>query len=191
LDLLFDKIREETANQFSYSHINLIQDTTKKEVIDQINVFIDGFAGPAEHNEIVEGSGWPSWYPIIDYSRCTSCGQCSDFCLFGVYEKAEKRIVVSNPKGCKNYCPACARICPATAIIFPKYVNGGAIGGSDEIDELAEQQRQALDMEHLLGNDLYSALERRKVKRNSIIREDAMNKAISERDNALKGLETK
>jgi ferredoxin len=190
MDLLFDQIHEETVIQCSYSYINLIE-ATKKEAIDQINVFIAGMEGTGKHREIVEGSGWPSWYPVIDYSRCTACGQCSDFCLFGVYEKKEKRVVVNNPNGCKNYCPACARICPATAIVFPKYINGGAIGGSDEIDELAEQQRQAIDMGSLLGNDLYAALEKRKVKRHSIIREDAMKKALSERDNAMNGLETK
>ena len=25
------------------------------------------------------------WYPVIDYSRCTNCMECIDFCLFGVY----------------------------------------------------------------------------------------------------------
>ena len=25
------------------------------------------------------------WYPVIDYSRCTNCLECIDFCLFGVY----------------------------------------------------------------------------------------------------------
>ena len=25
------------------------------------------------------------WYPVIDYSRCTNCMECLDFCLFGVY----------------------------------------------------------------------------------------------------------
>src|SRR5262249_29358330 len=24
------------------------------------------------------------WYPVIDYSRCTNCMECLDFCLFGV-----------------------------------------------------------------------------------------------------------
>ncbi len=130
--------------------------------------------------------GWPSWYPVIDYSRCTSCGQCADFCLFGVYDKTPERVNVINPEGCKNNCPACARICPAAAIIFPKYKYGGAIGGSDEIDEQAELRRQSQDIADFLGNDIYSAIEKRKAKRQSIIRQEAMNKAISERENALR-----
>jgi NAD-dependent dihydropyrimidine dehydrogenase PreA subunit len=136
--------------------------------------------------EIITPNEWPSWFPIIDYSRCTACGQCAVFCLFGVYDKSEKRVSVVNPRGCKNNCPACARICPHTAIIFPKYKHGGAISGSEEIDELAEQKRQVMDMESILGSDIYSALEQRKLKRQSIIRNDAMKKAMEERENALR-----
>lgn len=138
------------------------------------------------HTEIITPKDWPSWYPIIDHDRCTACGQCADFCLFGVYDKTDTRVSVVNPQGCKNNCPACARICPHTAIIFPKYKHGGAISGSAEIDEIAEHKRQVTDIESLLGNDIYSALEQRKLKRQSIIRSDAMKKAMEERDKALK-----
>jgi NAD-dependent dihydropyrimidine dehydrogenase PreA subunit len=184
INLLLDQIKEQAGKPEVLSYINLI-DLTPGEAIDRINKFCGNYPGNAVHHEITESSGWPSWYPVVDYSRCTACGQCADFCLFGVYEKTENRINVVNPAGCKINCPACARICPSTAIIFPKYKNGGAICGSDEIDEQAEQQRQAQDMENILGNDLYIALEQRKAKRRSIIREEAMNRAMSERDNAI------
>ena len=38
------------------------------------------------------------WYPVIDYSRCTNCMECIDFCLFGVYgvDKVET-ILVEQP----------------------------------------------------------------------------------------------
>jgi ferredoxin len=137
-------------------------------------------------SEMHSEAEWPSWYPVIDFSRCTACGQCADFCLFGVYEKTDGKVNVVNPKGCKNNCPACARICPQTAIIFPKYKQGGAISGSDSIDEVAEQQRLQQDMNSILGNDIYKALELRKAKRQSIIKDDAMRKAIEERDRARK-----
>ena len=39
--------------------------------------------------------------------------------------------------------------------------------------------------EKILGDDLYEALERRKVKRKSIVREEIMLKAMAERDQAL------
>ena len=165
--------------------INLLE-TEASAAIEQINEFCGGQVSASSFREIREDSGWTSWFPVIDYSRCTTCGQCADFCLFGVYDKTDERVSVVNPKACKNNCPACARICPATAVIFPKYKFGGAIGGSGEIDEIAEHERQVQDIESILGNDIYSALQARKVKRESIIRQEALNKAISERDNALK-----
>jgi len=128
---------------------------------------------------------WPSWYPMIDYTRCSNCGQCADFCLFGVYEKRDNRVVVVHPQGCKNNCPACGRICPQTAIVFPKYEYKGAIAGDDAIDEFAEQERQHRDIDAILGSNIYQALEMRKVKRQSIIRSAAMQKAIEERDKAI------
>jgi len=128
---------------------------------------------------------WPSWYPMIDYSRCNACGQCADFCLFGVYDKLDNKVVVTNPKGCKNNCPACARICPQIAIVFPKYEHAGAIAGSDTIDEIAEQQRQNHDIDTILGSNIYKALEMRKARRQSIIRSTAMQHAIDEREKAL------
>jgi Pyruvate/2-oxoacid:ferredoxin oxidoreductase delta subunit len=143
-----------------------------------------------EIEDITSDTDWPSWFPVIDYSRCTVCGQCADFCLFGVYGKTDEKINVINAQECKNNCPACARICPQTAIIFPKYKQGGAIGGSDIIDEIAEQRRQAEDIDSILNGDIYSALKQRKEKRRSIVREEAMNKAIEERLAALNNTNT-
>lgn len=128
---------------------------------------------------------WSAWYPVIDYSRCNHCGQCADFCLFSVYRKSADRVEVVNPANCKNNCPACARICPGVAIVFPKYAGEGAIGGSASIDDRFEMQRLLHDTETILGNDIYKTLEQRKLKRRSIIREDAMQKAILERDTAM------
>jgi NAD-dependent dihydropyrimidine dehydrogenase PreA subunit len=62
------------------------------------------------------------WYPVIDYSRCTNCMECIDFCLFGVYGvDAQERILVENQDNCKKGCPACSRVCPEHAIMFPDY----------------------------------------------------------------------
>ena len=155
----------------------------------QIFVGIDSFiAGNADQGNpaaLQGNSGWPAWFPLIDYSRCNACGQCADFCLFGVYQKLEGRVVVVNPKECKNNCPACGRICPQTAIVFPKYEHAGAIGGADSIDEISEQQRQQLDINTILGSNIYQALASRKAKRQSIIRSTAMHQAIAEREKAL------
>jgi ferredoxin len=77
--------------------------------------------GPAQVRRIEEEPG-RRWYPVIDYSRCTNCMECIDFCLFGVYgvDKAET-IIVEQPDNCRKGCPACSRVCPENAIIFPQH----------------------------------------------------------------------
>ena len=170
---------EGLSNNFTF--LNL-RDTSKEEVLSTLKSFCND--EPSLQTEHVCDKDWPSWYPVIDYSRCSACGQCSDFCLFGVYEKVDGKVSVFNPTGCKNNCPACARICPETAIIFPKYKQGGAISGSNSIDEVAEQQRQGQDLKTFLGSDIYKALEQRKAKRQSILKADALQKAIEERNKA-------
>jgi NAD-dependent dihydropyrimidine dehydrogenase PreA subunit/mannose/fructose-specific phosphotransferase system component IIA len=190
LQLLLEKAGIKSGD-YSVKFINFFE-SDNKDIFKEISSFGKGTdpAQKAEITEIGNPDGWPSWFPLIDYSRCTSCGQCSDFCLFGVYDKTEGKVNVVKPQECKINCPACARICPQTAIIFPKYKPGGAIGGSDVIDEISEQKRQAEDINNLLNGDIYSALEQRKHKRKSIIREEAMNKAIEERLKALNNLKS-
>src|SRR6185436_1109397 len=73
------------------------------------------------------------WYPVIDYSRCTNCLECLDFCLFGVYgvNKADA-ILVEQPDNCKKGCPACSRVCPENAIIFPQHKTPAIAGSPTE-----------------------------------------------------------
>jgi NAD-dependent dihydropyrimidine dehydrogenase PreA subunit len=78
------------------------------------------------------------WYPVIDYSRCTNCMECIDFCLFGVYGLDDhERILVEQQDACKKGCPACSRVCPEHAIIFPEYktpaIAGAAVGGIESL----------------------------------------------------------
>jgi hypothetical protein len=73
------------------------------------------------------------WYPVIDYSRCTNCMECIDFCLFGVYGvDAAQRILVDQPDNCKRGCPACSRVCPEHAIIFPMHKTPEIAGAPGE-----------------------------------------------------------
>ncbi len=170
-----------------YLNLNYLnfREQSNDQIFAQINLFFNGQSSEIGSSKLASITEWPSWYPIIDYSRCTSCGQCADFCLFGVYENIDNKVVVVNPQGCKNNCPACGRICPQTAIIFPKYEHQGAIAGSETIDEMAEQKRQSQDIDAILGSNIYKALEMRKAKRQSIIRSTAMQQAIADRDKAL------
>ena len=169
-----------TTNILNFKELN------NEEIFAAVQSSIQGSDNTSASESLSSDPDWIPWYPIIDDARCTNCGQCANFCLFGVYEHTDKKVSVVYPQGCKNNCPACARICPHTAIIFPKYLQGGAVSGSDVIDEVAEQQRQLQDVASILGSDIYSALEQRKAKRQSIIRNEEMKKAMAEREKALK-----
>lgn len=81
----------------------------------------------------IEGQGGRRWYPVIDYSRCTNCMECIDFCLFGVYgvDTAET-ILVEQPDNCRKGCPACSRVCPENAIIFPQHKSPAIAGAEGE-----------------------------------------------------------
>lgn len=129
----------------------------------------------------------PVWYPVLDYDRCTNCGQCFDFCLFGVYEKDEKgRVVVANPQNCKNNCPACARICPETAIIFPK-VGEEPINGAEVSDEKERKANVRINVDEILGEDVYATLNARKQKRCSLLNKKKVEQALEERRKCSEG----
>lgn len=94
------------------------------------------------------------WYPVIDYSRCTNCLECLDFCLFGVYGvDSFERILVENQDQCKKGCPACSRVCPQQAIIFPEY-KSAAIAGA----ETGAVGGLKIDLSRLFGGDMTDAL---------------------------------
>lgn len=94
-------------------------------------------------------NGIDAWYPVIDKERCTECGKCHDFCLFGVYTKENKRVKVIKPQNCKNNCPACARMCPGKAIIFPKYEKSPINGGSAEEETFDPEEMDKMYRERL------------------------------------------
>ena len=94
---------------------------------------------------IQEDSG-RRWYPVIDFSRCTNCMECIDFCLFGVYgvDRAET-ILVEQPDNCRKGCPACSRVCPENAIIFPQHKTPAIAGSPDVAGSLK------IDLSRLFG----------------------------------------
>jgi len=88
------------------------------------------------------------WYPVIDYSRCTNCMECIDFCLFGVYGVDPlDRILVEEQDNCKKGCPACSRVCPENAIIFPGHKSPGIAGSDGEVAGLK------IDLSKLFGGE--------------------------------------
>ncbi len=86
------------------------------------------------------------WYPVIDYSRCTNCMECIDFCLFGVYGlDGADRILVEQQDNCKKGCPACSRVCPENAIMFPGHKTAAIAGAEGEVAGLK------IDLSRLFG----------------------------------------
>lgn len=87
------------------------------------------------------------WYPVIDYSRCTNCMECIDFCLFGVYGiDHQEQILVEQPDYCRQGCPACSRVCPEDAILFPQHKMDSIAGGAD-----AARKSAKIDLSQLFG----------------------------------------
>jgi hypothetical protein len=105
------------------------------------------------------------WYPVIDYSRCTNCMECIDFCLFGVYGvDTLDRILVEAQDNCKKGCPACSRVCPENAIIFPQHKTPAIAGADGEVAGLK------IDLSQLFGGGKGA---------------DALSLAVAERDAEL------
>lgn len=106
------------------------------------------------------------WYPVIDFSRCTNCMECIDFCLFGVYGiDSLETIMVEQADNCRKGCPACSRVCPQNAIIFPQHKTPAIAGAPVDTGGLK------IDLSKLFGapeND-----------------EDALAAAARERDEQL------
>lgn len=70
-----------------------------------------------------------TWYPEINYERCTDCGACIEKCSHDVYDKSQQHPVVINTMGCITDCRGCQELCPVQAIsyvgdIFKDYVPG-------------------------------------------------------------------
>ncbi|MDL2281654.1 ferredoxin family protein [Parabacteroides sp. OttesenSCG-928-G06] len=127
---------EELFSRFGLSYSEARDSATEESFRKQIEEF------PTEY-------GRDAWYPVIDKSRCISCGKCHDFCLFGVYAVENKQVKVVQPQNCKNNCPACARMCPAKAIIFPKYEKSPINGGTAEEETFNPEEMNKMYRERL------------------------------------------
>ncbi len=77
--------------------------------VDAANLFI--MFNPTHEEEQVYMGGQKA---VIDYSMCTNCGLCVDYCRFGAISFLNGRVSISEIlcDGCK----LCSRICPSEAI---------------------------------------------------------------------------
>ncbi len=120
----------------------------------------------------------PAWYPVIDKLRCSLCGQCARFCVFGVYKYNKKNLEVINPLACKNNCPACGRTCPESAIIFPRLpensILSGAIPGTEKNPEKPVKKE-----------GLFVLLNERNNMRRNIFKDGLMDQAEKEKLKAI------
>jgi NAD-dependent dihydropyrimidine dehydrogenase PreA subunit len=97
--------------------------------------------------EMLDEATRPRWYPVIDYSRCTNCLECLNFCLFGVFGLDQNNaILIEQPDACRAGCPACSRICPDGAIMFPQHEDPAVAG-----DPKASLKGLKLDLSQLFG----------------------------------------
>ena len=112
-------------------HVFDIRNQSCEQVLAEMGISQPVFFPEHPFPDLAPDEGQEAWNPVIDNERCTKCGKCHDFCLFGVYAIENDIVKVKQPQNCKNNCPACARVCPSKAIIFPKYekspINGGLI----------------------------------------------------------------
>lgn len=123
----------------------------------------------------------PAWFPVIDHDKCTSCGQCARFCLFGVYRFQDKKLEVVKPLSCKNLCPACGRPCPTSAVIFPRLNEDSVLAG-------AEPGQMKIDLTAAQEGSMFSMLQQRSQNRRSIFKSGVMQMAEEERKRALEQL---
>ena len=56
--------------------------------------------------------------PIIDYSKCTTCGACVNACLRGGLEIIDNKLTFVSEDDC-TWCGVCEDVCPTGAITCP------------------------------------------------------------------------
>ena len=77
-----------------------------------------------------------TWYPIIDYDKCTGCLACYDKCSHGVYELNSRNFPkVVAPEGCVHGCTGCGSLCPQEAIAYMGAVSEAESKGCDCDDD--------------------------------------------------------
>ncbi len=121
VSLVPDASDETTSSPLTLETLQRFAQPTNDTFVGNVSEAPPQLLGTAAVQSIDEHPG-RRWYPVIDFSRCTNCMECIDFCLFGVYGvDSLETIVVEQADNCRKGCPACSRVCPQNAIIFPQH----------------------------------------------------------------------
>lgn len=171
------RVLGEITSELELKTANIDPGHTAADSTDRITAGNNVPSGQQAIHAIVTGLNVPAWYPVIDTSRCTLCGKCAKFCLFGVYKFDRKSLKVVNPLSCKNNCPACGRLCPESAIIFPRLPENTSLSGAEPGEEIKSAGKE----------NLFDRLDSRNRKRKIIFREDF---AARIREGHLKAIES-
>lgn len=60
-----------------------------------------------------------TWYPIINYKKCTGCLSCVRSCPNNVFKEEDGKPVVDNPENCVEFCRGCQKgACVNKAITY-------------------------------------------------------------------------
>jgi heterodisulfide reductase subunit A-like polyferredoxin len=173
-----EKLLLQTGVPFSGLETLNLRELSAEQVQDKLQNGFSFSEGKPEFHEIRSSLDVPAWFPVIDQEKCTLCGQCARFCLFGVYRFQDKKLEVVNPLNCKNLCPACGRTCPVSAIIFPRMREDSVLSGADP-------GQIKIDRGVLQGDSMFSKLQQRAQSRRSILRSGVLQQAEEERRRAL------
>lgn len=77
------------------------------------------------------------WNPKIDYTKCTTCGKCVEFCHMTAFRTEAingKKKPAVNSNRCVLFCRGCEDICPTDAITHPD---------EEETQKVIDKLRQA------------------------------------------------
>lgn len=154
------------------------RELSEEKILETLDGELDKELESGKYEVLKSDLNVPAWYPVIDKSRCTLCGQCARFCVFGVYKFNKKSLEVVNPLSCKNNCPACGRTCPASAIIFPRLPENSTLSGEEPGEEKVSIKPAPKD-------GLFSMLNERNSTRRNIFRQGVIKQAEAEKLKAI------
>ena len=168
-----------SQNQISISNFEVLnfRELSEDVLIETLRKIIKAQSPPVKYEVKRSSLEVPAWYPVIDTSRCTLCGQCARFCVFGVYKFNKSSLEVVNPLSCKNNCPACGRTCPASALIFPRLPENSVLSGANPGTETPAKSDKK--------EGLFVLLNERNNARRNIFRQGVTQKAEEEKRKAI------